>query len=209
MAVDFLTAEQESQYGQYPDEMDENLLYRYFYLDDTDLTFISTRRGDQNRLGVALQLTSVRFLGMFLSDLMQATEWVTEFLAVQLSICNAGSLKNYSQRETTRPEHTALIRKRYSYREFNDPPWSFRLSRLLYSRAWISNERPGLMFNVAVDWLIKNKVLLPGITTLSRLVSEIRERAENRLWQRLLSLPSNEQKWQLEMILKVSNGHHT
>ena len=209
MAVDFLTAEQESQYGQYPDEMDEKLLYRYFYLDDTDLTFISTRRGDQNRLGVALQLTSVRFLGMFLSDLMQTPELVTEFLAAQLSICNAGSLKNYSQRETTRREHTTLIRKRYCYREFNDPPWSFRLSRLLYSRAWISNERPGLMFNVAVDWLIKNKVLLPGITTLSRLVSEIRERAENRLWQRLSSLPSNEQKWQLEMILKVSDGHHT
>ena len=69
MAVDFLTAEQESQYGQYPDEMDENLLYRYFYLDDTDLTFISTRRRDQNRLGVALQLTSVRVrTGRFTQD---------------------------------------------------------------------------------------------------------------------------------------------
>jgi hypothetical protein len=54
MAVDFLTVEQKFQYGQYPDEMDENLLYRYFDLDDTDLTFISARRGDQNRLGVAL-----------------------------------------------------------------------------------------------------------------------------------------------------------
>ena len=96
MAVDFLTAEQESQYGQYPDEMDENLLYRYFYLDDTDLTFISTHRGDQNRLGVALQLTSVRFLGMFLSDLMQAPEWVTEFLG----FCR----KEYTFSLTFRPE---------------------------------------------------------------------------------------------------------
>ena len=51
MAVDFLTAEQKLQY---PDEMDENLLYRYSDLDDTDVTFISARRGDQKRLGVAL-----------------------------------------------------------------------------------------------------------------------------------------------------------
>jgi len=59
----------------------------------------------------------------------------------------------------------------------------------MYARTWIGNERPSLMFDFATTWLMQHKVLLPGATTLSRLISEIRERASDRLWKRLSSLP--------------------
>jgi hypothetical protein len=49
-------------------------------------------------------------------------------------------------------------------------------------------------------------VLLPGATTLSRLISEIRERAVNRLWRQLAALPTAEQKAKLETLLKVPEG---
>ncbi|MBM7266799.1 DUF4158 domain-containing protein, partial [Citrobacter freundii] len=81
---------------------------------------------------------------------------------------------------------------------FGEFPWTFRLNRLLYTRAWISNERPSLMFDFATAWLVQHKILLPGTTTLSRVITEIRERAANRLWQRLLALPNDEQKRQLD-----------
>lgn len=207
MPVEFLTDEQKAKYGQFAGEPNEMQLARYFHLDQSDLDFIFRRRGDQNRLGFALQLTSVRFLGTFLSDLASIPSNVQIFVASQLSIKEAGVLADYAQRETTRREHAAMIREQYGYREFGNSLWSFRLGRLLYDRSWISNERPSLLFDFATAWLIKNKVLLPGATTLTRLISEIRDRANKRLWLRLSSLPSKEQKVVLETLLAIPEGH--
>lgn len=209
MSVDFLTADQRSQYGRFPTEIEEPLLYRYFHLDEADLAFIATRRGDQNKLGVALQMTSVRFLGKFVSNPEGVPKPVTRYLASQLAIRDTGALLQYSVRKTTKREHTALIRKRYGYQDFGEASRSFRLSRILYARSWVSNERPSIMFNVAVDWLVQHKVLLPGLTTLTRLISEIRERTTNRLWRQLYSLASADQRHRLEALLQIPDGEHT
>ena len=181
MPIEFLTEEQKSQYGRFSGEPNETQLARYFHLDNTDLALINKRRGDYNLLGVALQLTTVRFLGTFLPDPTKVPPGVIHFIARQLGITNIGCLGKYLDRKATRYTHSTEIQQCYGYHDFNSPPWRFRLSRLLYSRAWISNERPSLMFDFATAWLIQHKVLLPGATTLSRLISEIRERATNRL----------------------------
>ncbi|OMH27556.1 Tn3 family transposase [Motiliproteus sp. MSK22-1] len=208
MPVDFLTSEQKASYGQFPGEPNDLQLARYFHLDETDLAFINNRRGDQNRFGVALQLGCVRFLGTFLSDLSRVPVNVQLFVARQLDITDVVILSTYAQRETTRREHNALIRSQYRYREFTWP-WSFRLNRLLYTRSWISNDRPSLLFDLATAWLIQHKILLPGASTLTRLISEVRERATNRLWLRLSALPTPEQATRLEALLQVPDGSRT
>lgn len=208
MPVDFLTAEQKARYGQFSGEPNEVQLVRYFHLDEADLAFINNRRGNQNRFGVALQLGCVRFLGTFLSDLSRAPVNAQWFVARQLGITHITMVSVYAQRETTRREHNALIRDQYQYREFTWP-WSFRLSRLLYTRSWISNERPSLLFDGATGWLIQHKILLPGASTLTRLISEVRERATNRFWLRLSVLPTPEQTTRLETLLEVPEGSRT
>ncbi|MBX2838713.1 MAG: Tn3 family transposase [Gammaproteobacteria bacterium] len=209
MAVDFLTPEQKAHYGQYAGEPSEAQLSRYFHLDEFDLAFVANRRGDQNRLGVALQLTSVRYLGTFLTDISVVPTNVKRYVGRQLSVQDLSVLTDYALRDTTKREHNALIRKHYGYKEFGDRPWVFRLSRVLYARAWISNERPGVMFGVAVAWLVRHKVLLPGESTLSRLISEIRQRAADRLWQQLSSLPNETQRASLETLLQITEGQRT
>ena len=206
MLIEFLTKELKNQYGRFAGEPNETQLARYFHLDNTDFTFINKCRGDHNRLGFALQLTTVRFLGTFLPDPTEVPLCVLRFIARQLGITNIGCLEKYLDRKATRYSHSTEIKQCYGYHDFNSPPWKFRLSRLLYSRAWISNESRSLMFDFATAWLIQHKVLLPGATTLSRLISEIRERAANRLWQRLSSLPNDEQKAKLQTILQVPDG---
>ncbi len=203
MAVEFLSDAQRRQYARFEGEPNETQLTRYFHLDNTDLELTNNCRGEHNRLGFALQLTTVRFIGTFLPDPTQVPRNAVHFVARQLGITDVNCLGDYLSRKQTRYTHREEIQGHYGYHEFAAPPWRFRLGRLLYSRAWISNERPSLMFDVATAWLIEHKVLLPGATRLQRLITEIRERASSQLWKRLSSMPSVAQRKQLETLLEV------
>ncbi|AXL27569.1 hypothetical protein AXK17_30165 (plasmid) [Klebsiella pneumoniae] len=125
-----MTTEQVESYGRFTGEPDELQLARYFHLDEADKEFIGKSRGDHNRLGIALQIGCVRFLGTFLTDMNHIPSGVRHFTARQLGIRDITVLAEYGQRENTRREHAALIRQHYQYREFAWP-WTFRLTRLL------------------------------------------------------------------------------
>jgi TnpA family transposase len=205
MPVDFLTAEQQRRYGRYASEPSPAQLDRYFHLDDADREALRTRRGDHNRLGFAVQLGTVRFLGTFLDNPIDVPDVVIAHVARQLAITDLTCLTRYGVGET-HWDHIDAIKAAYGYRDFSDRPGHSRLIRWLYARAWVSAERPSLLFDLATAWLVERKVLLPGVTVLARVVAQARDRAAARLWRVLAAAPDTVQRERLEALLVVPEG---
>ena len=208
MPVSFLTPPQERRYGQFDGEPTADQLTRYFHLDDTDKAFIRSRRGDHMRLGVAMQLGAVRYLGTFLDDLTEAPPRVSAFVGKQIGVAPGSNLAAY-QASQWRWRHEQEIRDRYGYQGFNDPFLQFRLNRWLYALCWTGTDRPSVLFDRSIAWLLANKVLLPGLTVLERAVARVRSRANERLWQRLTRHVAPEQRSRLEQLLVVTDTERT
>ncbi len=156
-------------------------LERFSFLDDADRALVARRRGDHNRLGFSLQLGTARFLGMFLADPLDVPAVVVEYLAGQLGIADASSVKRYAERQSTQWEHAAEIRQAYGYRDFTDDAPQQEVRAFLGARAWTRTEGPRALFDQAVAWLREQKILLPGASILARLVTEVRTAAADRL----------------------------
>jgi len=199
----FLSQEQQHSYGRYVGEPTSIQLAHYFHLDDAAKQLVRKRRGDYNRLGFTIQLCTVRFLGTFLINPIDVPQGVVNYLASQLEIKDISCLPQYLLRSNTHWEHTLIIKKHYGYCDFSEQPGHWRLVRWLYQRTWIGGESPFMMFDLTTARLVEQKILLPGVTVLSRLISAVRERVVHRTWRTLSKLPSAKQIENLEALIVV------
>jgi Domain of unknown function (DUF4158) len=175
--IDFLSPGQLASYGRYGEPPSVAQLERFFHFDERDRALIARRRGDQNRLGFAVQLGTVRFLGTFLARPTEVPEIVAGRVAEELAVDGPGRLADYARRDPTHREHAGEIQREYGYRDFSDASVRADLLGWLDARAWATAERPSVLFDLATARLIEGKVLLPGATVLARAVSAARDRA--------------------------------
>jgi hypothetical protein len=203
--VSFFIAEQERRYGRYTGEPSADQLARHFHLDDADCELIGAKRWDHMRLGFAVQLGTVRFLGTFLEEPHAVPAGVAADLARQLDVGDVSCLARYVV-GSARWQHAREIREQHGYREFTDPFARFRLARWLYALCWTGTDRPSVLFDRATAWLVTEKVLLPGASALERLIARIRARAGRRLWRALARDVTREQRTRLEALLAAGEG---
>ncbi|HBD9326081.1 TPA: Tn3 family transposase [Legionella pneumophila] len=205
MPVDFLSPTHRENYGRYPNDLTPEFIANYFFLDDQDRELIRSKRGQFSRLGYALQLTTARFIGTFYSDLTEIPYKIIERIATQINVDDIQNCLDCYQQSEQRWRHTSEIRIRYGFKEFNEKGIRFKLGRWLYALFWTGTDRPGLLFEQTVLWLINNKVLLPGITTVERFIAEIRSRMDTRLWRSLIKNLTDDQTEKLNNLLLVAD----
>jgi Domain of unknown function (DUF4158) len=152
VASEFLTDEQAGGYGRFEGEPSQAELERFFFLDDADRALVAQRRGAHSRLGFAVQLGTIRFLGTFLSPDPLDVPWgVVDYLAGQLEIADSSVVKRYTDRPMTAYEHAWEIREAYGYRDFADAEASAQLRGFLAGagvdacRQWLREEFTALV----------------------------------------------------------------
>ncbi len=204
MPVEFLTDEQAAGYAAYRGAPSRAELERFFFLDDADRELIEGKRRAHNRLGFAVQLCTVRYLGVFLDDPTDVPAEVADYLAEQLDVADPSVLKAYGERENTRLEHVRELRRVLEYKDFSEAEAVLRA--WVDARAWTTGEGPKALFDAAAGWLGERRVLLPGVTTLARLVASVREVANQRLWDTLCGLLNVGRRAVLDSLLTVPPG---
>jgi hypothetical protein len=150
MPGSFLTDAERERLRRFPDEVPPEDLIAYFALTDRDRGLVQKQRRDQNRLGVAMQLCALRYLGFVPARLRAASSAAVEHLARQLDV-DPRCLGRYGKRSQTRTADLKALKV-----------W-------LVERA-LEHDRPTLLFQLACERLRADKVVRPGLTRLERLV---------------------------------------
>ena len=205
MAFAFLTDSHLERYGRYTGDPTPEQLTDAFQLDADELAYVRDLRHDHTRLGYAVQLCTLRFLGTFLTDPTDVPSVVVRTLCDQLGIFNSGVLPRYLERLPTRHQHQQHIRKALGYVPFEGEAVT-DLLEWLSSSAQLEELRPIELFDRCTRRLTQRHVLLPGATVLAKLIITVREEAAGQLYVDLEALLNPAHKEALETLVVKADG---
>jgi Domain of unknown function (DUF4158) len=92
------------------------------------------------KVGFALQLVSVRWLGTFLDDSLDVPGSVLEFMAGQLGVADPLVVNKYGERVKTLSDHQLEIRRAEGLRDFTGA--QEELAAWVAARSWTSGDGP-------------------------------------------------------------------
>jgi hypothetical protein len=195
-----------SAYGTFLDQPTPEQLKTYFRLTDADLELLSQRRLPHTKLGMALQIGTLRFLGTFLADPVAVPDVVHDFVQQQLGFALV-NLQPYRESGRLHPKHQKLIRQHLGFRQFQGAA-VLSVARLLMQRLAVAEENEYVLFDLVTQHLVENNVVLPGASTIQRLIRRARKRVRTRLYSLITSKLSKTFRGKLESLLLVPKGDH-
>ncbi|MGE7307798.1 Tn3 family transposase [Priestia megaterium] len=193
---ELLTPDQRLALMQIPE--DEWILGTYYTFSKRDLEIINKRRREENRLGFAIQLAVLRYPGWPYTHIKSIPDSVIHYISKQIGT-TPSSLSLYPQRENTLWDHLKEIRSEYDFLTFTLKEYRMTFKHL--HQLALENGDAIHLLHECIDFLRKNKIILPAITTLERMVWEARAMAEKKLFNTVSQSLTNEQKEKLEEII--------
>ncbi|WP_440088074.1 DUF4158 domain-containing protein [Streptosporangium sp. LJ11] len=204
MSTRFLSDEQLERLWSFPDIGREEL-NKYFTLTPREHGFLDgPGRGPEARLGLAVQLCTLPWLGYIPDDLLEIPQVALLRLAGQMAVF-PGMLEAYDRstrkRPQTRSDHLKLVMKYLTWK--NPKPGSIQwkeLEQFLLDRA-MEHDTPSLLFQQAVEHLQAAQVVRPGAVTLMELVTAARNAAAKLTTQKVGHLLTRPMRSDLDRLL--------
>ena len=201
MISPFLTAAERQAYEQVPQEISSYDLLTYFYFSEQDHALIALQRRPANRLGFALQLALLRYMGFIPQHwLSEVSSAVTAFVCEQLKL-EATDLAHYGQREATRSHHLKSVMQYLGWRRWQplDTPG---LEQRLLDRA-LEHDRERILLEMVCKKLQQECILRPAIMTLERIIVGVVLATDAETYRRLTPLLTPVVKDHLDSLLVV------
>jgi Domain of unknown function (DUF4158) len=186
VATQFFSAAEIRRLESWPVEVGRDELVRYFTLTAEDVEWINaSARGTPAKLGLAVQLCTLPWLGFVPEDIKAAPGVVVSRLAVQVGV-PVGALASYGARAQTRTDHLKLVAKRLGWTtaEADQRAGWKALREFLVERA-VEHDVPSVLFRLAIERLASDemRMIRPGVVALMREIASARSDADGHLYR--------------------------
>lgn len=196
-------AERESLLA-FPDSNDE--LIRHYTLSEADLSLISQRRGDANRLGFAVQLCLLRHPGQGLLAESSVPVVLLHWVGRQLRT-DPMCWSQYAEREETRREHLLELRAYLCVEPFGLVHYK-QAVHATTELAMQSDQGVVLAANL-LDALRHQRIIIPILDVIERVCAEAITRANRRIYAALSEQLLDIHRHRLDDLLKRRDNSKT
>lgn len=185
-----------------PRDLSQAELFRYFTYTAEDRAEIFACRGTSNKLGFAILLGGLRLTGRFLTNFEALPQALLSHVCAQLKV--AGRLfLDYPQRQATRYEHVERLKAYLGLQTFVVEQHGAVVTQCVREQVRVGIA-PAAVDPAVEEHLRAQKLALPGLTVLQRLVAAAIMAAEEELYQSLVARLTTTQRAALLQLLQVS-----
>lgn len=193
---ELFTKEQRNSFMKIPE--DEFSIGSYYTFSKEDLEIIMKHRKEENQLGFAIQVALLRYPGWSYTSFKYIPENVIKYIAKQVGTVPK-ALKYYAKRENTIWNHIQEIRSHYGLNLFNSE--IYEKTKLYLFNIATKNDDTLILMNRAIDYLREQKVILPAITTIEKLVWESKNESEKFVINTIINSLNQIQRKKLDDIV--------
>lgn len=180
----------------------------YCAFDEEDRVLIVEKHRElYNRIGFAVQLFHIRYLGWAYDHMTRIPSKVLDFIAKQLGVSKPKewNLKANYKRRNTLNEHFREVCLFYGYKQVGKEDEEY-LKNLIFNNADIIENREFIIRSV-IDVMRKDKYILPKISTIEKWVQEACNKKENDINRLIYSLLSDKQKSNLRNMIREAGNN--
>lgn len=189
-----------------PEEPSDDELALDWTLGNKDKIEIFKCRGDDNRRRFAIQLCVLRKYGRFLDSRISVPIKILNYLSRQLEL-NPVLFLDPTLRLSTESDYQQRIMKYLGYKAFDDIVIQ-ELKDWILSQMTVSLY-PSDLETCCQEILQERKIVLPGISTLTRIIHSAYNQSEKQIFDSIVSQMSDKLKKAIDDLLKPSNNRHS